>query len=300
MDPVAAARNYVTEKLGVNFDGRNSSSLDDIIRAFLDKVPFQNISTGILPADDRFPTEQTVVESGSNLKGGMNVHNNWFFKMLLEALGYKVQLVAAAVRNPPPVSPAPSPRSLGGHFAVVVSDLTQPGDLHLVDVGSGYPVFKAVPLNELPYTATDVTVTYRFIDENGQWHREHKEEDGATWTRFISYDKTLVRENPREAFRDRVKDFLKEDWLVGGIVAVRYPRRSEKAIPNIPDFDKEADYLLQFNNDALIVRSSSGFLWEKSVPVDQIPQTFGVYFPSVPLKDVQRKLEIIKEGATRI
>lgn len=90
--------------------------------------------------------------------------------MMLEALGYKVEYLPARIEDPPAITPRP----FGSHFAILVKDLNQPGDLHLVDVGSGHPVFKPVPLNELPYQTTDVTLTYRFVEEDGRWHSEHK------------------------------------------------------------------------------------------------------------------------------
>lgn len=134
------------------------------------KNSLQNISTSILPPEDRFPSELEVLEAANSLKGGINVHNNWFLKLLLESLEYKVYFVGGKLHLP--LSSAP--RRIGSHFAIVVRDLEKNGDLHLVDVGSGSPVFKAVPLNRLPYTATDVNLTYRFVEESGQWHNEHK------------------------------------------------------------------------------------------------------------------------------
>ncbi|XP_015520536.2 uncharacterized protein LOC107224838 [Neodiprion lecontei] len=294
MDPVAAAKAFVKDTLSVEFFQDKSDLLNKIVRAFFEKVPFQNISTSILPPEQRFPTEQVIIENGISLKGGLNIHNNCFLKMLLEALSYKVHLVAASVVHPPK---SKAPRRFGNHCAILVRDLEKPGDLHLVDVGSGYPVFKAVPLDRLPYTATDVTLTYRFVEECGQWHREHKDAYSETWTRFVTYDKEAVQASPAEVFKGPVEELFQEDWLVAGVTAIRYPQPGSSAIPDVPDFGRDYDYVLRIVNDKITFGNSSGYTWEEPVPLDQLVSVFQTYFPTVPKDQVQRKVQILSEEA---
>ncbi|XP_046749513.1 uncharacterized protein LOC124413163 [Diprion similis] len=298
MDPVAAAKAFVKDTLSVEFVQDKSDLLNKIVRAFFEKVPFQNISTSILPPEQRFPTEQVVIENGISLKGGLNIHNNWFLKILLEALSYKVDFVAASIAHPPK-SNNKRPRRFGNHCAILVRDLGKLGDLHLVDVGSGYPVFKAVPLDHLPYTATDVTLTYRFIEECGQWHSEHKDADSDTWTRFATYDKVALQTSPAEAFKGPVEELFQEDWLVAGVTAVRYPQPGSSAIPDVPDFNRDYDYVLRVVDDKITFRNSSGYTWEEPVPEDQLVPVFQTYFPTVPKDQVQRKVQILSEEAAK-
>ena len=55
-------------------------------------------------------------------------------KHLLEALGYKVDILAARVTHP------------GNHVIILVHDVVERGDSFLVEVGSGYPSTAAVPI----------------------------------------------------------------------------------------------------------------------------------------------------------
>ncbi|XP_015595606.1 uncharacterized protein LOC107267918 [Cephus cinctus] len=285
-----AAKSFVQEKLGVEYVSEKVTLLQKIVRAFSEKLPFQNISVSILDAGARFPTEENVISVGKSLSGGVCIHNNWFMKILLQALGYNVYFVAG-------YSTESQKKTLGSHIGIVVKNLTNANDLHLIDVGSRYPLFKPVPLNSLPYEATDVTLTYRFVEENGQWHREHKNGTFSKYTRYITYDKSL-RSSVND-FRIAMEEVLQENWLIGTVLAVRYLQPNSKDIPGVPDFHPQYDYMAEYSNRTITFENSTGYKYTERVGSDQIEFTVRQYFPSIPKEDVAKRVAAIQEEPDR-
>ncbi|XP_022099540.1 uncharacterized protein LOC110984053 [Acanthaster planci] len=165
--------------------------LRDLITAFLGTIPFQSLTAIATPRPERRALTFTEVKANMMARvGGLCFEINHFMKALLETLGFEVYHVGFRTFGKP-----------NNHLATVVKSLVRPGDLHLVDVGIGYPTFLPIPLDfdkESP-VYTSGFLTHKFVKgDNGsiQWMlragRHYKEsESGATegeWFTFMVSD----------------------------------------------------------------------------------------------------------------
>lgn len=132
---------FVTEILGIT-DQKNLSEdrlqfLNDLIKAFLRTVPFQNVTLLCQPEEERHkPTLKEIKETIMGGRGGLCYSLGVFAMHLLKALGYEAHLVSGSIRGYP-----------DNHVIVIVENLTSPGSEHLVDAWTGWPTFQAIPLN---------------------------------------------------------------------------------------------------------------------------------------------------------
>ena len=141
--------------------------LNELIRAFHFKVPFQNI--GLLAKSfgtQDIPTLEEIKKDGLTGVGGLCYTNNVFFCNLLQTLGYHTHLVSGTC----------NPKHPNNHIATVVNDVAELGDKYLVDVGCGYPTLQAVPLdfeNESPIYRS-IFLQYKFVKLGpGHYERQH-------------------------------------------------------------------------------------------------------------------------------
>lgn len=165
------AIHFVTDVLKIPrpLEGKQESPhvfLNQLILAFHQTIPFQNLSFMSLKPEDRHkPTPEDIKQSVISGRGGLCYSLNTFMKFLLQALGYDVYFVISHIRIP------------NNHIVTVVQNLTKPGDRHLVDVGVGYPTFEAIPLNferESPVYMHSF-LQYRFVREGDMINRWHGE-----------------------------------------------------------------------------------------------------------------------------
>ena len=141
--------------------------LNKLIRTFHFKVPFQNI--GLLAKSfgtQDIPTSEEIKSDGLTGVGGLCYTNNVFFCNLLQAIGYRTQLVSGTC----------NPKHPNNHIATLVNDVAELGDKYLVDVGCGYPTLQAVPLgfeNESP-VYKNIFLQYKFVKlGSGHYERQH-------------------------------------------------------------------------------------------------------------------------------
>ncbi|MCY0995255.1 arylamine N-acetyltransferase [Nannocystis sp. ILAH1] len=134
--------------------------LHELVSSHLIKIPFENVSKLLLPADAPKnaipPIEEFLRGIGDQDLGGtchaLNVH----FAALLQFLDYDVELLAADAGGVP-----------RAHAVCRVSFEDQ---LHLVDVGHGAPFYHPIPLDSLPLHIPHGDVSYT-LDRHAS-HRE--------------------------------------------------------------------------------------------------------------------------------
>ncbi|XP_006811359.1 uncharacterized protein LOC102809316 [Saccoglossus kowalevskii] len=135
------ATEFITDKLKIKeplrqFDKNRLVLLNNIIRAVMYQVPFQNITLLCLPEKDRkAPTMDEIKRDGISLVGGLCIVNNAILKNVLEAIGFDIEYVSATIIDP------------DSHVLCIASNVLHEGDKYLVDVGCGYPTFEAIPLD---------------------------------------------------------------------------------------------------------------------------------------------------------
>ena len=100
------------------------------------------------------------MKTGLSGKGGLCFQLNYFFKALLQFLGYTVFTIAGTIGV-----------TKGDHIMTVVKFSEE--EMYLVDVGCGNPTRHIVPLHQLPFTSETVgTYTYEFREiGDGQYAR---------------------------------------------------------------------------------------------------------------------------------
>lgn len=105
-------------------------------------------------------------------EGGLCFVKQAFAGHLLEALGYKVDVLAARVTHP------------GNHVIILVHDVVERGDCFLVEVGSGYPSTTVVPITHgaFEHHFQESFLEFRYIKTEGESliRREHRGGDPET------------------------------------------------------------------------------------------------------------------------
>lgn len=141
--------------------GTKLSFLETIIRAFLEREPFQSI---YLMSHDvtcrRRPTWDEIKRDLLLGRGGLCYWLNTFMYALLSSLGYDVSMTYSTFNV--------GTHCPNNHVIVLAHDLVASGSLHLVDVGLGYYIPRAISLDfksESP-EYTDSFLTYKFQRES--------------------------------------------------------------------------------------------------------------------------------------
>ena len=115
--------------------------LNKLIVAAHEIVPFQMLflrTLAFIPSEERkVPTVEEIDHMCMSGDGGNCTFINMFMSRLLKALGYSAFVCLSIVTS----------HTFNSHLIVIVKDLVNTGDLHLVDCGSGLPSFRAISLN---------------------------------------------------------------------------------------------------------------------------------------------------------
>ena len=128
------------QELGIEPSPPSLSGLEELTRAFVSKVPFENIGKLLSlqkPMEARLPSYEAFVEGIAKRDlGGTCLTNNPYFVQLLRDLGYRAELLSADMND-----------SVNMHTAcrVTVEEKT-----YLVDTGFGGPFYRPFPVDELP------------------------------------------------------------------------------------------------------------------------------------------------------
>ena len=145
----------------------NLDYLNQIIAAYVNKVPFQNFSfLSQTPEDQKLPTIQQVIDDVTSGAGGLCWTNNSVMFLILKAIGFTVDLINADVAE----------RGLKGHTIVVAKNVVRFGDTYLVEAGMGNPTFRATNLDFIEESDT-VSLsfnTYKYVKRGDEYIRMHK------------------------------------------------------------------------------------------------------------------------------
>eukprot|EP00057_Strongylocentrotus_purpuratus_P014891 XP_011669365.1 PREDICTED: uncharacterized protein LOC100893523 [Strongylocentrotus purpuratus] len=136
------AFHFVRDVLGISAPSTKLKAspkdfLEDIIRAYFHHIPFQNVKNIATPHHKRHvPTVAEIKQDILKAKiGGLCYQVNVCFYLLLKALDFDVTLIACDIGYP------------SDHVAIIVHNMTNEGSRHYVDVGTGNPLFCAVPFD---------------------------------------------------------------------------------------------------------------------------------------------------------
>ncbi len=191
------AVHFVTEVLGIESPIERKQTdphgfLNELILRYHETIPFQSLSLiAVNPLSRRRPTFDETKQAVTTTRGGLCYSLNTFMKFLLEALGYEVYFVCSSIVES------------DNHIVTIVCNLIAHGDRYLVDVGSGYPTFEAIPLDfesESPVYKHSFIV-YKFVREGerqiNRWHHSktesmpvNPEDQVGKWKRVIKIDLT--------------------------------------------------------------------------------------------------------------
>ena len=149
--------------------------LNRLIRIMHERVPFQLLSalrdlSLILNKEKRmvYTIKEINEMCMSGLGGNCGVLNTFTWQ-ILKSLGYSAHLCGCIIPN----------TIISTHLAVIVKDLVNPGDVHLVECGCGQPTFQAISLNfnEESPIFQESFLEYKYIKHDGKLCRMHGKGD---------------------------------------------------------------------------------------------------------------------------
>ncbi|XP_072035321.1 uncharacterized protein [Amphiura filiformis] len=253
--------------------------LNETINLFQQKIPKQYITLISRKYEDQLlSTMEDIKAQMLSTHGGICYDNNVFMKHLLEALGFDVCLNACDIHM----------TNSHDHVSVLVKNLVKPKDLYYVDVGSGDPFFRAIPLDfdkESPVYKCGFQV-YKFVKEGKEfswWQKVNRSNsmlplnaediiiDG--WKKYMTF--TL---EPREIeyFRDPMINFLSRKVPMR---AVAYPGQKLLAILGTS--------LLHENDEGKIEKTKIG-------SKEELVGLYGKHFPQFPADMIETAIDKMK------
>jgi hypothetical protein len=249
--------------------------LNKLIITSHERVPFQLLrisSLASLPPEDRkAPTMDEIDHACMSGEGGNCVAINLFTTHLLNALGYSAFPLTSVVTS----------NVFNHHLNLIVKDLNNKGDLHLVDCGLGLPSFRAISLNfdkESP-VYRDSFLEYKFIKHKGKVLRMHG--DG---------DVVAHNDPPREQL-----DFICGKWrrfyefsIDTGLIEIHLgPDYVRGLIPYVVKLEPRAarfpggKAVLLNNGNVLSIEQEDNTLKKITLQPNEIFPAFKKYFPSI-------------------
>jgi arylamine N-acetyltransferase len=196
--------------LGVNRAEPSLTNLTVLVRVQFRAAPFENVTSllrRLAHPDSPVPpvdTDALLSSWEAGRGGGVCYEISAMFGRLLLALGYEARQVLAQISFP------------DGHQAIVV---TLAGEGYLVDVGTGSPVFRPIPLagiEEIHHAG--LSYRFRAADEDRYWQQDRL--IGGVWTPFCRYDMGEATDERRVAAYQRHHTFG-ESWVVDSLRLVR-------------------------------------------------------------------------------
>ncbi|XP_030837354.1 uncharacterized protein LOC115922523 [Strongylocentrotus purpuratus] len=123
--------------------------LDEMTMAWLHHIPFQSIRAISVPHPERhLPSFAEIKKDLFSKMGGLCYDHSLGTLAILRALGFDVSLVTCDVSFQ------------DSHALVLVHNASSQGSIHMEDVGTGYPTFKAIPFDfELVSPSTIIPIS---------------------------------------------------------------------------------------------------------------------------------------------
>ncbi len=252
--------------------------LNKLIKTIHEKVPFQLLSAfkdlSLLQNKQKLMTYTTKDINKmcmSGLGGNCGLINAFTWN-LLKVLGYSAHFCGTIV----------TPTAVDNvHLALIVKDLVNTGDIHLVDCGVGLPTFTAISLNfnEESHIFEESFLEYKYIKYGGKILRMHGKGDLVRrndppvegldfilgkWRRF--YEFTL--EDFERKTLDRLGDYFDARHAPKNMLprAARYPGSKAVIILGNSLFTEQEDKTLKKTE----LRSD-----------DEVMKAYQDYFPSI-------------------
>ncbi|XP_038053556.1 uncharacterized protein LOC119726008 [Patiria miniata] len=259
--------------------------LRDVITSFYKRIPFQSVTAIATPKPDR--RALTFPEIKINMmtrKGGFCYELNHFVRVLLEKLGFEVYHIACTVKGMPQC-----------HMANVVRNLNQPGDLHLVDIGTGYPLFRPIPLNfdkeSLVYK--DSFLFYKFVKEadgSVRWmHRVYREYDDFPPENVLEEWYTFNVFNLE--FRD-IEFFAESMESVHTVEGD--PQSLAHFLVSLRAIDFRNGKLFAIKDTTILEEDASGKVNKKRLSSPhELLEAYMVHFPQFPTETVQQAMKTV-------
>ena len=147
--------------------------LNKLIVTIHERVPFQLLTLRKLmpdpPAKRKIHTVEEIDHECMSGNGGACAFVNVFTSRLFNSLGYNAFVCQSTVTS----------HTFGSHLIVIVKDLVNAGDIHVVDCALGLPTFRAILLNfnEESPVYQDSFLEYKFIKHDGKFLRMHGDGD---------------------------------------------------------------------------------------------------------------------------
>ncbi|XP_038053626.1 uncharacterized protein LOC119726083 [Patiria miniata] len=259
--------------------------LRDVITSCYRRIPFQSVTAIATPKPDR--RALTFPEIKFNMmtqKGGFCCELNYFIRVLLETLGFEVYHIAFSAFG-----------KLNNHMANVVRNLNRPGDLHLVDIGTGYPLFRPIPLNfdkESPIY-NDSFLFNKFVkdaDGSVRWvHRVYREYNDCPSENVGDEWYTFMMSNLE--FRDY-------EFFMENMENIHTVESGPKALAPFLVSLRAADFrngrLFAIKDTTILEEDASGKVNKKRISSPQdLLEAYKVHFPQFSTEIVQRAIQIV-------
>jgi hypothetical protein len=252
--------------------------LNSLIRTMYERVPFQILSCFrdmSLILNKKKKMVYTVKEINemcmSGLGGNCSITSTFAWQ-ILKALGYSVHLCGVTITS----------LVTNHHLALIVKDLVNPGDMHLVDCGLGQPVFKAISLNfyEESPIFQESYLEYKYIKHGDKVLRMHGDGDlvkhnnppderldfiRGKWRRFYEF-------NLSEDFERKVLKEFGEHFDMPEAPEMYVPRAA--IYPEGKAHMISANYLITEQEDKTLKRTKMG-------SNDEVMKAYRDYFPNI-------------------
>ena len=268
--------------------------LNKLIVTIHERVPFHLLfvpKLSTFPPNERtfpnFDESDYLCMSGY---GGNCTMINTFTARLLTSLGYTVLLCESIVTS----------TTYSPHIIVIVKDLVNTGDIHVVDCGLGLPSFRAISLNfekESPVYVHSF-LEYKFIKHDGKVLRMHGDGD------------LMVRNNPPEDGLDfivgkwrRFCEFTVEPFeitMVNVINKVGLVLRFLKMVPPRAAIFPGGKAILLNGGYTLHVEQEDKTLKQTILKPHEAFQVFKKYFPSINEGVVQEAYSLWRDSKSKL
>jgi N-hydroxyarylamine O-acetyltransferase len=201
------------ERLGMRFERADFATLGALLRAYLGKVPFQNV--GMLARWGRAPTVAELLDDMRGGRGGPCNVMNPFLAALLSRLGYDVSLLSGTMQQP------------DCHIALLVRC---EGRACWLDVGNGHPYLEPVALgDEAPRLHAGLTYRLTARPEPDTYAVEHSVQ-GGPWRTSYTF---LPVSRPLRFFARMIEQHHTEPGFgpfLSGLRIIRFPDGEMTAI----------------------------------------------------------------------
>ena len=251
--------------------------LNRLIQTMYERVPFQLLNAfrdWSLTLNNQKRKVYTVKEINemcmSGFGGNCGVLNSFAWQ-ILRVLGYSAHLCESLIPN----------TVTSAHLTVIVKDLVNPGDIHLVDCGLGQPMFKAISLNfyEESPIFHESFLEYKYIKHDGKILRMHGDGDLGKRNDPPIEGFDFILGKWRRFYEFSLEDFERKTWeRYGDYFDVRCgPQDVEPRAAIYP----EGKAVIIGGNNLYIEQQDTSLEKSKLRSDDEVIKTYREYFPSV-------------------